>query len=135
MIFKDQYSEIFVQKYSNIQIIFSFENCHESNTKINIRRKIFEYIRIFVPTLLCSPGACCAVSGVLVMALPIPIVVNNFANFYMERKKREKAMKRRELKLAKMKEDLEECNKLDHDIQEHESESNDHENEGEPLKV
>ena len=47
VIFKDQYSEIFVQKYSNIRIIFGFENCHESNTNINIRRKIFEYSNIF----------------------------------------------------------------------------------------
>ena len=46
MIFKDQYSEIFIQKYSNIRIIFGFENCHESNTNINIRRKIFEYSNI-----------------------------------------------------------------------------------------
>ena len=44
MIFKDQYSEIFVQKYLNIWINYGFENCHESNTNINIR--------IFVQTLV-----------------------------------------------------------------------------------
>ena len=55
-----------------------------------------------------NEGACCAVSGVLVMALPIPIVVNNFANFYMERMKREKTLKRRDEKLAKMREDQDE---------------------------
>ena len=44
MIFKDQCSEIFVQK---IQIIIGFENCHESNMNINIWRKIFKYLNIF----------------------------------------------------------------------------------------
>ena len=32
-------------------------------------------------------GSACAVSGVLVMALPIPIVVDNFADYYSEQKK------------------------------------------------
>ena len=34
-------------------------------------------------------GSACAVCGVLVMALPIPIVVDNFANYYSEQKKLE----------------------------------------------
>ena len=32
-------------------------------------------------------GSTCTVSGVLVMALPIPIVVDNFGNYYAEQKK------------------------------------------------
>ena len=31
---------------------------------------------------MCGLGSCCGVSGILVMALPIPIVVENFAAFY-----------------------------------------------------
>eukprot|EP00090_Calanus_glacialis_P031394 TRINITY_DN5178_c0_g1_i1.p1 TRINITY_DN5178_c0_g1~~TRINITY_DN5178_c0_g1_i1.p1 ORF type:complete len:553 (-),score=146.49 TRINITY_DN5178_c0_g1_i1:174-1682(-) len=43
-----------------------------------------------VPTTVLGKliGSCCGVSGILVMALPIPIVVENFGAYYMEQKKR-----------------------------------------------
>ena len=41
-------------------------------------------------------GSMCAVSGVLVMALPIPIVVDNFGDYYAEQKRLEAAELKKE---------------------------------------
>ena len=47
-------------------------------------------------------GTFCAISGVLVMSLPIPIITENFEKFYKEQNKKEKAAERkRRLVMAK----------------------------------
>ena len=59
-------------------------------------------------------GSMCAVCGVLVMALPIPIVVDNFADYYSEQKKLEanEMKKEAQAKQAKMDEAAEQVANL-----------------------
>ena len=55
----------------------------------------------------CIIGGLCALGGIFILTLPIPIVVNSFASYYKNRlwrnevayKKRQRAKKRREMEL------------------------------------
>ena len=68
------------------------------------------YCRAFVRLPLITPtvtGGLCALGGVFILTLPIPIVVNSFASYYKNRlwrnevayKKRQRAKKRKEMEL------------------------------------
>ncbi len=51
-------------------------------------------------------GSLCAISGVLVMSLPIPIIAGNFEKFHREQEKKNRLIKRRaNLKDKKLKEE------------------------------
>ena len=52
-------------------------------------------------------GSMCAVTGVLVLALPIPIVVDNFADYYAEQKQIEAQELKRDANAKQVEEDLE----------------------------
>ena len=44
-------------------------------------------------------GTFCAISGVLVMSLPIPIITENFEKFYKEQHKKEKVNRTRRVRI------------------------------------
>ena len=58
----------------------------------------FSYVAIVVKQQCCFVqvvGSMCAICGVLVVALPIPIIGNNFANFYKSERRKEQIQEKR----------------------------------------
>ena len=53
---------------------------------------IERFLYFFCPQLV---GSMCAISGVLVMSLPIPIIAGNFEKFHKTQAKKNKLLKRR----------------------------------------
>ena len=65
-------------------------------------------IRMCLPGLGKLVGTICAVSGVLVLSLPIPIIAQNFEKFHKNQQKKDQAEKSKKKRAAAKKKEFEE---------------------------